>query len=68
MTNYCINCGYTTDTAHIVCAECSLLNGVPECFVPITCGDDVCYVTANGEINLDGECQHAEVIHSVFVI
>lgn len=67
MTNYCIACGFNTETAFIVCETCSILHDVPECFVPATCGDDVCYLQANGEINLDGEsCSHEKDFYSVF--
>jgi hypothetical protein len=66
MTNYCIGCGYITESEYIVCFSCSALNDVPECFAPITCGDDVCYLLPNGEMNLDGDCEHADAIYSLF--
>ena len=58
---YCVGCGFTTSTKYVVCDNCSLLNNVSVTYVPATCGDDVCYLMPNGELNLDGEtCSHAD--------
>lgn len=66
MTVYCISCGFNTYTSAMVCEDCSIANGVPTCFVPALCQDELCYVMPNGEINLDGDCDHADKFYEVF--
>lgn len=67
MTVYCVGCGFDTESALFVCESCSVMNSVPTCFVPATCGDDDCYLLPNGEINLDGvDCSHADDVHQLF--
>jgi hypothetical protein len=57
--NYCFFCGYDTETAYNVCYTCKAMTDVDYTYTPSVCGDDVCYVV-DGELNLDGECVHAE--------
>lgn len=66
MTKYCVACGFKTNTDFMVCEDCSLIHDVPECFEPMTCQDDVCYLQANGEINLDGDCNHRRDFYLAF--
>ena len=63
---YCVGCGFNTETEFVVCADCALVNGISETYVPETCGDDVCYLQANGEINLDGDCSHFNDFYVLF--
>lgn len=65
MRKYCVNCGYYTATEFILCADCAFINDVPESFVPVTCGDELCYCLPNGEINLDGDCSHADELDAI---
>jgi hypothetical protein len=66
MQIFCVACSFDTETEFMVCWECSELNGVPECFVPDLCQDDLCYVLPNGEVNLDGNCDHAAAMSAIF--
>lgn len=58
MTNYCVFCNFDSECAFIVCENCSIIAEVPQTFVPATCDDEFCFVTANGELNFDGLCDH----------
>ena len=58
MTNYCVFCKADSESAFIVCELCAIVAELPQTFVPATCGDDLCYCTANGELNLEGDCAH----------
>jgi hypothetical protein len=57
--NYCFFCGYDSENAHNVCYTCKVMTDVDYTYTPSVCGDDVCYLV-DGELNLDGECIHAE--------
>ena len=58
VTKYCVACGFRTDTEFLVCADCAEIHGCAVTYVPATCGDDVCYVSENGDLNFDGNCEH----------
>ena len=65
---YCVGCGFTTGTKYVVCDGCSLVNNVSVTYVPATCGDDVCYLQANGEINFDGDCSHEKEFDTILSV
>jgi hypothetical protein len=58
--NYCFFCGFDSENAYNVCDTCKVMADVEYTYTPSVCGDDVCYLV-DGELNLDGECVHAEL-------
>ncbi len=69
---YCVGCGFVMEDPAIdlasICYGCSASSSKSVEFlstwIPATCGDDVCYNT-NGEMNLDGDCSHADDFYAV---
>ena len=71
---YCVGCGFILDDPEFdyksLCCGCiafsTLTSAQAETWVPAVCGDDVCHITDDGEINLDGEtCSHSDDFYAV---
>ena len=59
--SYCVFCGFDTESQYLVCETCHLMSGAELSYRPAVCGDEVCYLLPNGELNLDGEtCTHSQ--------
>lgn len=60
--SYCVFCGFDTESQYLVCDTCHLMTGAELSYRPAVCGDEVCYLLPNGELNLDGvNCEHARL-------
>jgi hypothetical protein len=64
-TVYCVVCGIDSETAKFVCESCAFIYEISEDFVPVTCQDSECYLLPNGEMNLDGDCEHSDQFHEL---
>jgi hypothetical protein len=69
---FCVACGFVLDMPEMdlasMCFSCTAFSTKSleflSTWVPATCGDDDCYNT-NGEMNLDGDCSHADDFYAV---
>ena len=61
---YCVFCGFDSESRFMVCETDAVVLGVKRSYVPVTCGDDVCYCLPNAEVNFDGDCGHYEIFRA----
>jgi hypothetical protein len=70
---YCVACGFLMDLPDSdlvsMCYGCTAFSTKSVEFlstwIPATCGDDVCYIDEQNQMNLDGDCSHYEDFYAV---
>jgi len=70
---YCVACGLVLDMPEMdlasMCFGCSAFSTKSleflSTWIPATCGDDVCYLDEQNQMNLDGDCSHYEDFYAV---
>jgi hypothetical protein len=65
METYCVVCDWASDNGMTVCDTCALVHNLPTNYVPMVCGNDVCYLDHQGMPNFDGVCEHGEIFYSL---